>query len=328
MRRHARLRTACFLLLGGVTLTVELVDAQGNQVQPQQTGMSSGNASATGPTSAPAPALHVEEFGITDGAPVDRGFVFFDGRYIEAPYAVRRKGLSVFIGDVMVEGPARWPLPGAGPTSEVVDPEVPPAADANTSQFDPAVTEYVGLKLAYLEKHYSRDEIAGRMAEAYRQLPCVRSAVVQDAVNLSVTWSSGNVDRVCLFPPSRGAAWHDKESLLEVYERMRENYEKRLKAGTVFFLFSAGGQTTMSEATSVVALPPVVAILRSGMTREQKFAALQAKGWIDVVPELGPGRLVTDFQASPQLEERLNETIRRYEEEQRKGKEEATSKGG
>ena len=39
----------------------------------------------------------IADFGVKTGKPVDRGFVFFDGRYIEAPYVVMRIGIAIYI---------------------------------------------------------------------------------------------------------------------------------------------------------------------------------------------------------------------------------------
>jgi hypothetical protein len=49
----------------------------------------------------------VGQFGVTEGKTVDDGVVFIDGRYIESPYKVTRRGLRLFINDSMIDRPAR-----------------------------------------------------------------------------------------------------------------------------------------------------------------------------------------------------------------------------
>jgi hypothetical protein len=56
-------------------------------------------------------ADHVEEFGSTEGTNVNSGFLLLDGRYMPLPYKVTRRGLSVFINDLRVDGPViKWPI--------------------------------------------------------------------------------------------------------------------------------------------------------------------------------------------------------------------------
>lgn len=47
--------------------------------------------------------------GETPGTPVHTGFVFFDGRYVDPPYTVSRKGLTLSVNDRPVQSPYKAP---------------------------------------------------------------------------------------------------------------------------------------------------------------------------------------------------------------------------
>lgn len=47
----------------------------------------------------------VRDLGTTEGIPATNGFVFIDGKYIEAPYIVTRQGNGIFINGHLVEQP-------------------------------------------------------------------------------------------------------------------------------------------------------------------------------------------------------------------------------
>ena len=42
-------------------------------------------------------AFAQEDENIKSGTPINSGFVFIDGKYIEPPYEVKRKGLAIYI---------------------------------------------------------------------------------------------------------------------------------------------------------------------------------------------------------------------------------------
>jgi len=63
----------------------------------------------------------IEQFGVTEGSPVNKGFVFLDGQYIEPPYVVSREGLTLLINGRKIERPARHP--GLKPLANGKSPE-------------------------------------------------------------------------------------------------------------------------------------------------------------------------------------------------------------
>jgi len=247
-------------------------------------------------------AGEIKEYGVQEGKPIDAGFVFFDGRYIEAPYVVARKGLCVFINETLVfrhAGPVAV-LPGD------VDPQLPPDLTKDTSIYDKSFTDYIRRKVAYVQKHFTREEEIKIMEQVYRGLPCVKEAHLDPEVPtiLHITTFRGESDPIGLDPPRRKVP-QDKASILAQVEGVRKNhYEERLQKGDCFFLFDQGGHITFGAGTVAEKLLRITEILRSQEPTDVKVKKLQQAG----MPDLTSGsfaKLITHFSASSQLEDRL-----------------------
>ena len=64
----------------------------------------------TAPASQPADNEYVKEFGIEKSQPYDRIFLFWNGKYIDTPIVVERRGLSVYINNIkVVTNSGRYP---------------------------------------------------------------------------------------------------------------------------------------------------------------------------------------------------------------------------
>jgi hypothetical protein len=246
-------------------------------------------------------AGEIKEYGVQEGKPIDAGFVFFDGRYIEAPYVVARKGLCVYINETLV-------FRHAGPVAVFpgdVDPQLPPDLTQDTSFYDKSFSDYMRQKVAYVQKHFKREEEIKIMEQVYRGLPCVTEAHLDAEVPtiLHITTFRGESIPIGLDPPRRKAP-QDKASVLAQVEGVRKNYEERLHKGDCFFLFDAGGRISFGAARVAQCLPRIAEILRSQAPTDVKVKKLQQEG----MPDLKSGsfaKLITSFSASSQLDERL-----------------------
>jgi hypothetical protein len=250
--------------------------------------------------------LGVEEFGTFIGETVDEGFVFIDGQYIDSPYIVVRKELAIFINDRMIAHPIRW----ENQTSSlgVVDPKLPSEINKETSLFDEAFREYIRHKIAYIQKNYTRDDERQKMQEVYTKLPFVKEAKIdqKDHDLLHIKTFKEDVDTIRLTVPRRKSLFN-KEDLLKQSNAQRKNYEKRLRKGDCYFFFSGGGHITAGSAWVTEKLPGVVKILRSTKSHTAKINELEKEGLpINTEPF---SDIVTNFVATPQLENRLNRLI-------------------
>ncbi len=263
-----------------------------------------------------ADARAIQALGVVEGKPIDTGFVFIDGRFIDAPYTVSRRGRQVFINDVLVLRDNWWPMPNLRVDE---DPGPPPASWAYPRSFydfgeyeDPdPLKDPAARKLIYLYQHFPEDVARQKMAEYYLQVPGVVSAIPD-----VVTTRAGDQFGLQLDPPWVG---DDKENIFmrkEVSEEAlafldpwRQDVEARLKEGQALFLSNLSELfMAVDRDTAARDLGMIVQILRSSKPRQQKISLLQRMKFLGPTDETSCAAfwpLITRFQASHQLDERL-----------------------
>jgi hypothetical protein len=302
---------AMVVLMGGF---VAAMAAEPAPAPSKDSGAATAATAATPPSAAPDKdkakaeadpaallAAEVKEHGVTAGKPVDAGFVFYDGRYIEAPYTVSRKGLGVYINDVLVN---HLKVPEPLPAGDV-DPKVPAEINKDTSFYDKVLRDYCRQKVAFLQKHVTPEEEAKIMEQAYRALPCIQEAHLddKDPVVLHLTTFKGEEIPVSL-RSGRRKGLDTKEAVLGELERIRTRFEEQLLKGCCYFLFS-GGRMDVGGSAAAGILRKIVPILRSDNAVDVKREQIKKAGL--TVPEGDPfTKLITDFKASKQLDERLS----------------------
>lgn len=259
--------------------------------------------------------LHIDEFGVTIGEPVDHGFVFFDGRYIGAPYVVTRKGLAIFVNETMLDAPSvKWPQPQPDPEYGTLDPELPASIGQDTISWNRELNDYIRAKTAFILTNSDTLDIPHLQLALYKSLPNVTDAAFDNASHptlIRVDWSDGRFDNILIHPLTRKPMTVDRDAILERLNEVRQNYEDNLKSGSAYLLFSKSGRIAMGSGSARKKLPQLIEILRSDKSDEEKFAELHQAGWVGITPTTC-GKLVTNFSASPQLEQRLDEAIQRH----------------
>ncbi|MCK5306146.1 MAG: hypothetical protein KAJ66_03350 [Candidatus Omnitrophica bacterium] len=257
----------------------------------------------------------MEEFGETIGEPIDSGFVFFDGCYIDAPYRVIRKGLAVYINNVMIRKPIPWP-PRDLRVSQ--DPGVPKGLTENSSfeDLDDKNDPYNGYrarKWRYMHQHFSSEVAVKKMADYYASFPFVRSVTFEDSVTIIVETVKGEKRGIDVGPPSRDS-WFLKppkrEDVLKEVQYVCTRFENRLAENDCFFLFSKGGELSFGKTKVCKDLGLIVTILRSKRSDDEKIILLKR---LSVLPPEGEvfKPLVTNFQASAQLEQRIDAAVKK-----------------
>ncbi len=268
----------------------------------------------------PAGGQESSGFGTFRGEPVDRGFVFWEGRYLDAPYSVDRVELAVHINGIQVTQPLPWPPevryrfdhdPGfpAGLTRQSTLEEALRIREPGGLLFDTA-------KQWYLFTHHPYDEAYERVTDYYRNLPCVRD-MYRDENGIWVLESFQGEIRRIQFGGSRmrmvsemygpdGTGSPSRDEYVERVEALRQRYERRLEKGDCFFLFSGADEIAISEERAAVLLPEALSVLRSSsLSAAAKQEELVSLG---VLPRETSGlceRFVAGFETSSQLDVRL-----------------------
>ena len=219
----------------------------------------------------------LKEYGVTTGKPIDSGFVFYDGKYIESPYVVGRRGGEVYINDQWV-----YHTGGTDKPPFVTHPEkatLPAEIDKNTSFYDKRVAEYISNTTAAMRaRNAGLEEERKVMEAAYRTLPRVKEAEFDKSYPglLHITTYRGETLNIQL-NRRRCKPRTDSKSRFEEAENWREFLEKGLRDGHCLFLFSRGGLTSLANAQKN--LPTIMRALRSDDSIDKKAANLMAAGF-------------------------------------------------
>jgi beta-lactamase regulating signal transducer with metallopeptidase domain/HEAT repeat protein/Leucine-rich repeat (LRR) protein len=88
-------------------------------------------AAAGANTPAPAPAGNasaVKDFGVSRQGPIETGYFIYEGKYIDAPYYVERRGLDTYVNDNLVRRGPAWPQTLPDSEMKVASGDAPPGA--------------------------------------------------------------------------------------------------------------------------------------------------------------------------------------------------------
>lgn len=233
--------------------------------------------------------LHIKEFGEKTSKPINSGFVFYDGQYIDMPYSVSQKGLGTFINDVRVDRPLipQWPMPDPGiPEDPGLFPQMKSLSkDTSFDEFDKLDEEsgwHTGRTTRYLLQHFTQEEVTKRMIEYYRSLPFVKNVIMLDSCSFHLETFSGEERNIDVSPPEKGSQFYwmaikapSKEELLPKLEDAYSYQEKELKSGECTFFFSNGQEFSLSPERVFSTLPNAIDVLKSDMTYDEKIDKLK-----------------------------------------------------
>ncbi len=247
----------------------------------------------------------VKEYGISRGEPITDSFLFWNGKYVKAPYVVERRGLGIYINNIVVVPESNWAFydytvktdPGDPPkNSSPFDPR-PPGADDRES--------YWAKKWRYLHSHFEHDKAKQMMFETY-----------QKSTELTkVSWSEDNPDIVKLTHKSGkmlamdlsagsdalGITEKKKKEILDAAEKMRLTHEKRICGGVALF----------TKARLYYSIPKEQAVdaIEILMLKQSKMEKITALEKIGLLKPDNKGRtttwIVEDFQVGVGLKEQL-----------------------
>ena len=252
------------------------------------------------------PDLRVDEFGVQEGASIETGYMFFDGRYLERPYIVTRKGLAVFVNDTMVCKPEDWP-----PADYRVNQEpVLPAGITSNSTLDD-VRGYLSQKSLYILQH-SPQNYGEQDIETWKALPFVTNVVMSNYTMLVYTVGGGEPIHVGTMIPKLMTPRPPptKDEVRGIVEGKRLEIEQRLRESTAVFTFGSGSRGTLPAGRGLQELPLVVSILESKQGFNDKKKELDDLMFFNfewcTIPNVDI--IVSNFTANAQLDQRMKDT--------------------
>jgi len=175
----------------------------------------------------------IDVFGQEQSEPINTGFFFHDGKYMEPPYVVKRRGLSVFINDVMVHVPVPYPDPFENPNIPLNLPDIPNNITKDSKPDD--ISDFIRKTYLYMRSKYggkeiNHEELMKNVASRISKLPCMKSAnAVKDEVNIML-YNGKKYSFRWGFPDGGKRAGKPREEILrEVYGNSFNQKVKSLK---------------------------------------------------------------------------------------------------
>lgn len=143
----------------------------------------------------------IRVLGVTNIVVKDPGYFFYGGEYIPPPYVVTREGDFLKINDRYIRFFCKWPPPKLRKwhvTHKM--PEVPSSVTEKTSEFDPAVRNYMHDCFDYwLTTHAADDKSRGSavLVAGMLKLLCVKDAYVGEDGDAIIIWTEGRGETRC-----------------------------------------------------------------------------------------------------------------------------------
>lgn len=147
----------------------------------------------------------IRALGVTNVVVKNPGYFFYGGEYVPPPYVVTREGDFLKINGRYIRFFCKWPPPKLRKwhvTHEM--PEVPSSVTEKTSEFDPAVRNYMDDCFDYwLTTRAEGDESLGAevIVAGMLKLPCVKDAFVDafagERGEATIVWTEGRGETCC-----------------------------------------------------------------------------------------------------------------------------------
>ena len=248
-------------------------------------------------------ADYIAEFGIDRGRPIETGFLFWEGKYIEAPYVVERRGLMIFVNGVAVT---------AAPPFHFY--EVPKAVDPGPAHFkatdfldDREVQDFLQAKWSYLQQQYDEEEAIRKMGEVYASLPFLDFQKDPDTGEWIVKEKATGRRRKVVLEIFERIAPYRKTDKLEWCNSEKTFYESTLREGSCLIW----------PRTGLTQLEKLLSLMRSSQPLKDKIGLLEERLGIS---GSAAEKLAAQFSASPQCEKRLKAELARLRRSRSLGK--------
>ena len=253
--------------------------------------------------------LKTETFGSRlDAAPINNGFLFIENEYIDTPYKVTSKGLGIYVNNRLVDKihlPPYYGYENLGNT----DPVMPTNITKNTSRYDPVYKKYIQHKFAFVRKNYP-NQLIEKKIEIYQSLPNIEKVEMTESSGIIIvhTYKEGPVRTNINIHGRRVKT--DINSITQRVEHSRQFYIRNLKAKHVLFVNACGGMkkgfaNNPTKLSKILKLRNKnIANLPHGKQRLQAQADEVTTQGLNLSPDMHEN-LLTNFVASPQLEERI-----------------------
>jgi len=236
------------------------------------------------------------------GNPIDTGYVFVNGKYIEKPYVVTRLDDKIYINDEKITAlKKKRKNKMKKPDGFHNITKTNTFEDLNVSDNR---ADRIDLKMCrWIAHNYEKTKAEELIIDYYENIPFVKHAVVSGELLYVSTWS--DCDRTIWL--STLSPLYNINEKRKNGEETRKRFEIRLQKGDCFYLFDKGGEISFGAKKAEKVLPEFIKIMTGDYTQEQKIEGLQK---LTILPPDFPEAwlcIVTNFSVSNQLKKRLEE---------------------
>lgn len=243
-----------------------------------------------------------------DSVYVESGFVFREGRYIEAPYLVESRDLTVFINGIQVTRRLKWP-PKDLRVEEDPGMPVDVPMEAGLAALDTVRgangSPHMSLKVRYLNQHYPAEEARAMIVRYFESLPYIKSVRAVHGCVLELEDHFGETRLVDI-------SHHELQPppTLEEYEAAVEDQKnaiiQRLMKGRCILYFGST-EISFSGIKAAAVLPRAMEALSDAtLDVESKKAVLEELGIIRNGDTLRD-TMIRNFRSNRQLDDRIEQ---------------------
>ena len=256
---------------------------------------------------------------------INSGFVFVDGKYLDAPYRVEARDLAVYVNGVQAS--RKEVLEPYKKYCFDHDPAMPKGLTRNMSLEDcakvkePGGQSFIDAKMGYLFTHFGYEEAFKKAVEFYRSLPCVKSLEQDERRFWVLTENGGRKICICIASPNMrrvnkiygpgGTGPEPRKYYEERVELVKQQYEQYLKDNKCLLIFIyKRGVDTFDERECAAMLPKVIEAMRSKTLSDKgKRDKLVSLGFFPESTNIICDKFISNFGASLQLDKRANALV-------------------
>jgi len=264
--------------------------------------------------------LQAEEQLENNNQPIETGFVFFDGKYIEAPYILERRDLAVYINGIQITKEMEWPIVNKYAFDH--DPGIPPnitkemTLDELFSLKEPKRNiRYIAAKQWYLFSHFSYEEAFEKTITYFEDLPNIKSLtkipgkgwVIESYVGekRNILFGGSEMRQMNAVWGPEGSGPSPQSEIIEKVNELALMYRDCLQKDNFIFIFTEHRKLFFSDRQGFKRIREMLDIMNTSKSQEEKMNELISIGLLPRSDKQLSKYFVSHYSISTQLENRL-----------------------